>query len=123
LFLESVGRPDLHGQAEAFAHDLYRTLRRLALLPQDLYILPGHWPEDARPVYGRPHADRLGSIRARLRFDAEGEASFVARVCRVPEKPPNMGVILDINRQGTPASEDEAGGLEEGPNRCAVKTG
>ena len=123
LFLESIGRPDLHGQAEAFAHDLYRTLRRLAMLPQDLYVLPGHWPEDARPVYGRPHADRLGPIRARLRFDAEGEAAFVARVSRVPERPPNMAAILEINRNGTPASESEAGGLEEGPNRCAVKTG
>lgn len=123
LFLESIGRPDLHGQAEAFAHDLFHTLRRLALLPQDLYILPGHWPEDARPDYGRPHVGRLGPIRARLRFDAEGEAAFVARVSRVPERPPNMVAILEINRNGSPVSDGEAGGLEEGPNRCAVKTG
>jgi len=123
LFLESIGRPDLHGQAEAFAHDLYDTLQRLAVLPENLLILPGHWPEDARPVYGRPHADRLGPIRARLRFDSEDEETFAARVSRVSERPPNMTAILDINRNGTPASESEAGGLEEGPNRCAVKTG
>jgi len=123
LFLESIGRPDLHGQAEAFAHDLYDTLQRLAVLPENLLILPGHYPDNVGLVYGQPHADRLGPIRARLRFDSEDEETFVARVSRVPEKPPNMGAILDINRQGTPASEDEAGGLEEGPNRCAVKTG
>jgi hypothetical protein len=46
----------------------------------------------------------------------------VARVSQVPEKPPNMTAILEINREGRPASDTEAGQLEEGPNRCAVKT-
>jgi len=123
LFLESIGRPDLHGQAEAFAHDLYDTLQRLAVLPENLLILPGHYPDNVGLVYGQPHADRLGPIRTRLRFAGEDESAFVERVRRVPERPPNMVAILEINRQGTPASDDEAGGLEEGPNRCAVKTG
>lgn len=121
LFLESIGRPDLHGKAEAFARDLYRTLRRLAALPPDLLILPGYCPDDAGLVYGRPHADRLGPIRARLRFDAEDEETFVARTSRVPERPPNMAAILEINRYGTPVRPEEVAVLEEGPNRCAVK--
>jgi glyoxylase-like metal-dependent hydrolase (beta-lactamase superfamily II) len=122
LFLESVGRPDLHGHVEAAARRLYHTLRRLATLPDDVLVLPGHAPDDTSLVHGRPHADRLGVIRARLRFDEEDEATFVARVSQVPEKPPNMTAILEINREGRPASDTEAGQLEEGPNRCAVKT-
>ncbi len=102
LFLGSIGRPDLHGKAEAFARDLYRTLRRLAALPQDLVILPGHFPEDTRLIYGRPHTDRLGPIRARLRFDAEDEETFVVRASRVPERPPNMAAIVEINRLAVP---------------------
>ncbi len=42
LFLENVGRPDLHSQAQSYAHHLYRTLQRLARLPQELLVLPGH---------------------------------------------------------------------------------
>jgi len=121
LFLESIGRPDLHGKAEAFARDLYRTLRRLAALPQDLMILPGHFPEDTRLIYGRPHTDRLGAVRARLRFDAEDEETFVVRASRVPERPPNMAAILEINKHGTHVQPEEVATLEEGPNRCAVK--
>ncbi|MGQ0571192.1 MAG: MBL fold metallo-hydrolase, partial [Armatimonadota bacterium] len=45
LFLENIGRPDLHGHAEAYARDLYRTLKRLAALGDDRLILPGHMPE------------------------------------------------------------------------------
>jgi len=123
LFLESIGRPDLHGKAEAFARDLYRTLKRLAALPQDLAILPGHFPEDTRLIFGLPHTDRLGPVRARLRFDAEDEETFVARTSRVPERPPNMAAILEINRYGTPVRPEEVAVLEEGPNRCAVKAG
>ncbi len=120
LFLESIGRPDLHRKAEAFARDLYRTLKRLAALPPDLLILPGHVPEDTRLIYGRPHTDRLGAVRTRLRFDAEDEEAFVARTSRVPQRPPNMAAILEINRRATPVQAEEAAVLEEGPNRCAV---
>lgn len=101
LFLESIGRPDLHGQAERYARDLYHTLGRLAALSPDLLILPGHMPETVPMIYGTPHADRLGAVRARLGLGGEDEAAFVARVSRV--------------------SAEEAGVLEEGPNRCAVK--
>jgi glyoxylase-like metal-dependent hydrolase (beta-lactamase superfamily II) len=120
LFLESVGRPDLHGQAEAFARELYRTVRRLLALPAHLLVLPGHLPESAAPGFGQPHADTLGTIKARLHLEAD-EAAFVARARRVPERPPNDRIILDVNRQGLALPPEDAARLEEGPNRCAVK--
>jgi len=45
LFLQGVGRPDLHVSAEetrAHAHLLYRTLQRLLALPAHTLVLPRH---------------------------------------------------------------------------------
>jgi glyoxylase-like metal-dependent hydrolase (beta-lactamase superfamily II)/rhodanese-related sulfurtransferase len=121
LFLESVGRPDLHGQADVFARDLFRSLGRLLALPDDRLVLPGHMPEGAALALGEPHMATLGEIRARLRLERD-EAAFVARAAQVPPRPPNDLLILEVNRRGRPIDPDAAAHLEEGPNRCAVKS-
>jgi glyoxylase-like metal-dependent hydrolase (beta-lactamase superfamily II) len=121
LFLDSVGRPDLHGRAEAFARDLFRTLGRLLALPADRLVLPGHMPETASLALGRPHLDTLGNVKQRVRLERD-EAAFVARASQVPPRPSNDALILDRNRGGRAIDRDEAAQLEEGPNRCAVKT-
>ena len=44
VFLESVGRPDLADQAEAFAHLLYRSLHERVLpLGDDVVVFPAHY--------------------------------------------------------------------------------
>ncbi|MCI5150896.1 MAG: MBL fold metallo-hydrolase [Candidatus Electrothrix sp. MAN1_4] len=43
VFIASVGRPDLGGQAEAWASKLYNTLGLIKKLDQNLAILPGHY--------------------------------------------------------------------------------
>ncbi len=44
VFLESVGRPDLADQAEAFAHRLYRSLHERVLpLGDDVVVFPAHY--------------------------------------------------------------------------------
>jgi glyoxylase-like metal-dependent hydrolase (beta-lactamase superfamily II) len=121
LFLENVGRPDLHGQADAFARDLFRTLGRLLVLPAGRLVLPGHMPESVALALGQPHADSLGAVRGRLRLERD-EAAFVARASQVPPRPPNDHLILDMNRRGGTIDRNEAARLEEGPNRCAVKS-
>lgn len=121
LFVESVGRPDLHGKADAFARVLFQTLGQLLAMPSDRLVFPGHMPESGALALGQPHADTLGAIRSRLRLERD-EAAFVARASQVPERPPNDLVILEMNRHGDPVDRDAAARLEEGPNRCAVKS-
>lgn len=44
IFVKGAGRPDLGGQAEPWARDLYRTLfEKLAPLPDDVWVLPAHF--------------------------------------------------------------------------------
>lgn len=120
LFLESIGRPDLHGEAQTFARDLYRTLTRIAAMDGDLAVLPGHMPESTLLRFGMPHTEQLGAVAAKLKLGAEGETAFVKRVRHVPERPPNAEEILEVNRTGRAVATDEADTLEEGPNRCAA---
>ncbi len=47
LFLDAVGRPDLHAiteEAREKAHVLYHSIQRLLQLPAETIILPGHRP-------------------------------------------------------------------------------
>jgi hypothetical protein len=78
-------------------------------------------PETAELSLGRPHADTLAAIRTRLHLERD-EAAFVARASKVPERPPNDLVILEMNRHGDAVDREAAAHLEEGPNRCAVKS-
>lgn len=64
----------------------------------------------------------LARVRRRLGILEQDETAFVAQVANVPDPPPNMERILAINRHGIRVAPEEATTLEEGPNRCDVKT-
>ncbi len=121
LFLSGVGRPDLHGSIETAARHLYSSLRRIAQLPGEIRILPGHAPEDEDARPGTPHNRSLRAVLDGFSGLLSEEESFVARAMRVPPPPPNAPKILQVNRRGEPIPEEEAVTLEAGPNRCAAQ--
>lgn len=121
LFLSAVGRPDLHGSAEQAARHLYKSLRRIAQLPGQMLVLPGHAPEDDDALPGTPHTRPLDAVLHRLSGLLNEEETFVARAMRVPAPPPNATKILETNRRGEPIPDEEALTLEAGPNRCAAQ--
>lgn len=119
LFVDDVGRPDLGGQATAWARDLHRTLHdRLAPLGDGVVVLPAH----AGHVTGDgPIAGRLGDLRARnpaMRLDVE---AFVREAERAAGAAPAEYVrIRAINLGRESASEVEVVELELGKNQCAL---
>jgi glyoxylase-like metal-dependent hydrolase (beta-lactamase superfamily II) len=62
LFVDGIGRPDLHDKAEEFAGSLFKTRHeRILNLPDETIILPAHFSgsfEREEPVFGS-----IGSIR------------------------------------------------------------
>ena len=67
VFLESVGRPDLADQAEAFAHLLYRSLHERVLpLGDDVVVFPGALRRRGRGARGRVRLSPLGQLRLTL---------------------------------------------------------
>src|SRR5579863_2010622 len=121
VFLESVGRPDLADQAEAFAHSLYRSVHERVLpLGDDIMVFPAHYGAVVTVKAREFVARRLGDLRVTLPALALGESEFVAwAIANVKDRPPNYQHIVLINA-GRETASDESALLELGPNRCAV---
>lgn len=122
LFLNGVGRPDLEAnaaEARERARQLWTSLQRLAALPPDTLILPGH---TSAPVAfdGHPIAARLDVVAAQVPALRRPEDSFVETLLsRLPPTPPNHAAIVSFNEAGeTPAGDPTD--LEAGANRCAI---
>lgn len=132
LFVESVGRTELEFGDEAAvegARTLYDTIHETILaLSENTLVLPGHVSvtDDGRFEYGRPGdpiAATLGEIREDLDLLGLDRDAFVERLVEdAPEKPANYEEIVELNscRGDQPDTEDEAAGLESGPNNCAA---
>lgn len=123
LFLEGVGRPDLDAdpdEAQRKARRLYRSLQRLAALPDDTLVLPGHAPEPV-PFDGEIVGAPLGTVKAQVEVLRWSEERFVDTVTEnVPPTPPNHETIITHNEAGEWPDTDALVDLEAGANRCAV---
>jgi glyoxylase-like metal-dependent hydrolase (beta-lactamase superfamily II)/rhodanese-related sulfurtransferase len=121
LFVRGVGRPDLHAdgdEARRRARDLFASLKRLAALPSETLVLPGHTSE-AVPFDGYPLTTRMQDVRAWLTPWMATEATFVeGLLADVPPAPPNFAAIVALNEAGDEAADPTE--LEAGANRCAV---
>lgn len=122
LFLGGVGRPDLDADAKQGrrkARQLYRSLQRLADLPDELMVLPGHASEPVPfndEVVGAP----LHAVKSEVDVLQWTEEQFVDRVTEnVPPTPPNHETVIAANTTGDWPTGDVVN-LEAGGNRCAV---
>lgn len=122
LFINGVGRPDLHADPAAArerARALFASLSRLRALPPQVMVLPAHTGE---PIAfdGRAVAAPLRDVESWLSGWLASEAAFVDRVTsNLPMTPPNFARIVQCNEAGEfPASDPTD--LEAGANRCAV---
>jgi glyoxylase-like metal-dependent hydrolase (beta-lactamase superfamily II)/rhodanese-related sulfurtransferase len=122
LFVNGVGRPDLHADADAARHRarlLYRSLQSIRRLNPDAVVLPAH---TTQPVAfdGRQVATTIAEAGSWLDEWLSSESAFVDRlVSRLPDTPPNFVTIVEHNERGElPAGDVTV--LEAGANRCAV---
>jgi glyoxylase-like metal-dependent hydrolase (beta-lactamase superfamily II) len=121
LFLESVGRPDLADEAEAFAHHLFHSLHERVLpLNDEITVFPAHFGAGVEVNKGEFVARRLGSLRNSLPALALDEDDFVKwAVASVKDRPGNYQQIVRIN-MGQEVLGNGAVDLELGPNNCAI---
>jgi glyoxylase-like metal-dependent hydrolase (beta-lactamase superfamily II)/rhodanese-related sulfurtransferase len=122
LFLNGVGRPDLHNDSEqrqAAAGMLYRSVQQLLTLGPRTLILPGH---TNHPVAfdEAPITASLEQVRAENKLLASDEESFVRAIAaNVMPTPANYESITRFNESGT-TPEGDPTDLESGANRCAI---
>ncbi|MFH5797948.1 rhodanese-like domain-containing protein [Haladaptatus sp. CMAA 1911] len=131
LFVDSIGRTELEFGDEDVgkgAEMQYDSLHKVLMSdPDSVVVLPGHVTvtEDGQFTHGHPGEpirSTIGDVRRELDVLRLSEAEFVSHLTEnVPEKPPNYGTVIAINRGvDEPEDEEEATELELGPNRCSA---
>ena len=122
LFVDDVGRPDLGGQATAWARDLHRTLHeRLRPLGDAIVVLPAHASSLAGTGSAGALAGVLGDLRARNRAMQLDLDAFVREAERAAgSAPPEYARIRAINHGRETPAETELTELELGKNQCAL---
>ncbi len=124
LFVDGVGRPDLHNKAEEFTRHLYNSYHQKILrLPEETIVLPSHFSE--RFEHGKPVCRTLKSIKENMEIisDAVSEGEFTRSILsRIPsQQPMNYGKIVSINKGMVPCNLVEQEDLEAGPNSCGIR--
>ncbi len=112
LFVGDVGRPDLleravgiGGAAEAGARFLFRSLKRLASLPDYVQVWPGHGAGSAcgRALGAMPQTTLGYERRFNWAFQIQDEDEFIRAVLEgQPESPPYFAVMKRVNKHGPP---------------------
>jgi glyoxylase-like metal-dependent hydrolase (beta-lactamase superfamily II) len=122
LFVDGVGRPDLAERAEEFAHNLYRSLHdRVLTLPDEAFVMPGHYGDAVAVRPDVPVGATLGELRTSLAPLGFDEDTFVAWATeRATPRPPNHVEIITANMGRSDLPRAVLAQLEAGPNRCSV---
>ena len=123
VFVSGVGRPDLGGETEPWARDLFRTIHhQLAPLDRTLEVCPAHYTN-------RLESMSDGTLRRRLDDLLENdpvvsmsdEDEFVRYVVsHLGEAPAVYATIRKVNMGWHIPTHDEAMELEVGRNECAL---
>ena len=124
LFVRSVGRPDLGGQADAWAKLLWQSLERARReLSGDLLVLPGHYSSEEERRADRAVAARFDVIAATNAAAAvQDEREFLGWVAKHQmTPPPAYRTIKQANLGLVDVLDGDADMLESGPNQCAVR--
>ena len=122
LFLGGVGRPDLTGQADPLARELFKSIHeRLACMPDDMLLLPAHWSRPGEIGPGGTVTARLGQVLQRDLLTTLEVDRFVEQVVgSLAPAPATYDRIREVNA-GAATSEEELDLLEVGRNRCAAQ--
>ncbi len=124
LFVNAVGRPDLHNKAREFATKLHNTYQSKILeYPNNTVILPAHFDTDSIAVkHNEIISETLGSIKSKVKLLSIQKMDFIEfLVSSVTPRPANYEKIIQINKGLTPCDRINMRELEEGPNSCGIR--
>jgi glyoxylase-like metal-dependent hydrolase (beta-lactamase superfamily II)/rhodanese-related sulfurtransferase len=121
LFIDGVGRPDLHNKAEEFTRNLFNSYHQKILnLPDETLILPAHFSGSFS--HEKPITNTIGSIKQKMNLLSASQQEFVKFVtASIPPQPMNYEKIISINKNMIPCDKVEQKDIEAGPNSCGIK--
>jgi glyoxylase-like metal-dependent hydrolase (beta-lactamase superfamily II) len=123
VFVTGVGRPDLGGETEPWAKDLFNTIHvKLSPLDPELEVCPAHYTSRTESLADGTLRRRLGDL---LENDPvvsiADEAEFIDHVVSHLGEPPAIYAdIRKVNLGVLQPDADKAKELEVGRNECAL---
>jgi glyoxylase-like metal-dependent hydrolase (beta-lactamase superfamily II)/rhodanese-related sulfurtransferase len=120
IFVNGIGRPDLHNKTEEFARKLFKTYHQKILnLPKETIVLSAHYSDvfkHEKPIY-----ETIKSIYQNIDLLSVPEDEFVKFVTdNSPPRPTNYEKITTANKQMISCDEIEQKDIENGPNACGI---
>jgi glyoxylase-like metal-dependent hydrolase (beta-lactamase superfamily II)/rhodanese-related sulfurtransferase len=124
LFVDGIGRPDLHNKAEECTLNLFNTYHQKILnLPDETLILPAHFGGSFE--HQKLISNTINSIKQKINLLSASEAEFIKFVTgstsSLPQ-PMNYDKIISINKNMTLCDAIEQKDIEAGPNACGIHT-
>lgn len=124
VFVKGLGRPDLTGQAEELARDLFRSVHeQLRPLDPRTIIAPAHWSCSSEINSEGLVITTLEDVFTATLLNEKAMEKFVeAIVTSLPAAPDAYDTIRLINAGQVAPPEDEIDVLDVGRNQCAAST-
>ncbi|GAA2142567.1 rhodanese-like domain-containing protein [Nocardioides koreensis] len=124
VFVRGLGRPDLTGQAEDLARDLFRSVHeRLRPLDATTLVAPAHWSSTEEINGAGQVTTTIETVFEATLLNEEAIELFVEEiVATLPEAPGTYDTIRLVNTGQVRPSEDDLEILEVGRNQCAAST-
>jgi glyoxylase-like metal-dependent hydrolase (beta-lactamase superfamily II)/rhodanese-related sulfurtransferase len=123
LFVNGIGRPDLGGEVEAWARNLFTTLTQcIATLPEHVIVLPAHYSSVSEIGPEGIVSVRLGDLKAKAaELRMRSEEAFVNTMVAAVQKPPAAySDIIRVNLGLAQTEDEQATEWELGKNECAA---
>lgn len=123
MFIQSIGRPDLGGQVEAWSDKLFETLQKVRTYKSDMIILPGHymsWEEaNAQLAFISTLAETM--VYNNTIYAIKDKQEFLCFIqSNMRKQPDEYAVIRRINANLEQVDDDKAEELDLGKNECAA---
>lgn len=124
VFVRGLGRPDLTGQADQLARDLFRSVHeRLEPLDPQTIIAPAHWSSSTEFNTAGLVTTTLEDVFTATLLNERAMERFVEEIVNsLPSAPETYDTIRLVNAGKLAPPEDEMDELDVGRNQCAAST-
>ncbi len=123
VFIQSVGRPDLGGQVEAWSDKLFDTLQNLKTFSDSLIVLPGHYMDWAEANDQLAFSATLAETKAFNKdiYAIADKGNFLKFIQgNMRKQPDEYAMIRRINANLEQVEDAKAEELDLGKNECAA---